>query len=218
MTGSSVCALRCGVIVLCAVVLMLAAPAADAQLQPAATGLRSAGSATGLKMRSAEDGHAGTTGTFRFGGWRLSYGGFRDGLFQAQEDASLPSSLYPPRHVLSGNSTFSLQAESHWGNFRGAYIHYNGPGDALHSRNGHRFQLNYHYTGRSSFGLAYSEGREFDNFGAAQGFAGAEIRNWSLGGQHWLTPSWALTYRLVNQEPSGYYRRQGLRLGIRHDF
>lgn len=220
MTGSSVCALRFGVVVFCAVVLMLLAPAADAQLQPATTGLRSAGSATGLKMRSADDGHDGAqrTGTFRFGGWQLSYGGFRDGSFQAQDDASLSSSLYPPGYALSGGSTFSLQAESHWGNFRGAYTRYNGQGDALPSRNGHRFQLSYHYTGRSSFGLAYSEGREFDAFGAAQGFAGAEIRNWSLGGQHWLTPSWALTYRLVNQEPSGYYRRQGLRLGIRHDF
>ncbi len=223
MKGPAVCGFRGGWVALCAAVLLFAAPVADAQLQPAATGLRSAGGATGLKPRNAEDGRAGAqqpifAGTFGLGGWQLSYGGPRDWPVQAQDDAALPSGLYRPGHALSGAGTLSLQAEGHWGNFRGAYTRYNGQGDALQSRNGHRFQLNYHYTGRSSFGLAYSEGRDFDAFGPAQGFAGIDTRNWSLGGQHWLTPSWALTYRLVNQDPSGYYRRQGLRLGIRHDF
>lgn len=218
MAGSMVHGLRGGVVVLCVCGVMFASPAADAQLQPA-TGLRSAGSATGLKLRTAGDGaqqFAGETGMLRFGNWLLSYGGSPGVPFQAQDDASFPSSLYPPGYALSGS--FSLQASGHWGNFHGSYTRYNGIGDTLQVRNGHRFQLNYHYTGRSTFGLAYSEGREFDDFAAAQVFPGADRRNWSLGGQHWLSPSWALTYRFINQEPSGFYRRQGLRLGIRHDF
>jgi len=225
MTGPAICGLRSGVSVLCAVLLVLASPAVDAQLHSPSSGLRAPGSAIGLKWRSVEEGNGGMqrfggfAGTLPwYGGWQLSYGGSRAWPVPLQDDAPSPPGFHPYGPAFHGTGGFSLQAEGQWGNFRGAYTRFDGQGPALQSRNGHRFRLSYHYTGRSSFGLSYGEGRDFDVFGPQQTLPGTDMRNWSLGGQHWLTPSLALTYSLVNQDPGGYLRRQGLRLGIRHDF
>jgi hypothetical protein len=37
-------------------------------------------------------------------------------------------------------------------------------------------------------------------------------------GQHWLTPSWGLTYDLLSGESGDSMRVQGLRLGVRYRF
>jgi hypothetical protein len=57
-----------------------------------------------------------------------------------------------------------------------------------------------------------------DYLGPSRGVVATDVENWAVGGEHWLTPSWALTYDLVRQGQSSLYRRQGLRLGIRHNF
>lgn len=121
-------------------------------------------------------------------------------------------------YTLSGSNVVSLLAERYWGNFRGAYTLYSGKPEGASSGSSHRLQLSYYYADRSSVGLSYTDGREVENVGPPRGVLASDVRNWTLSGQHWLTPAWALTYDLVNHEQGSLYRRQGLRLGIRHSF
>jgi hypothetical protein len=51
-----------------------------------------------------------------------------------------------------------------------------------------------------------------------RGVSSADVQGWSVGGQHWLTPSWALTYDLVQHEQGALSRKQGLQLGVRRNF
>lgn len=117
-----------------------------------------------------------------------------------------------------GTNTVSLLAERYWGNFRGAYTLYSGRPEGASSGSSHRFQLSYYYADRSSIGLSYSTGREVENVGPPRGVISSDVQNLTLSGRHWFAPNWALTYDLLNQEQGTLYRRQGLRLGIRHSF
>lgn len=121
-------------------------------------------------------------------------------------------------YTLTASNVLSLLAERYWGNFRGAYTLYSGKPEGGSSGASHRVQLSYYYADRSSVGVSYSDGREVENVGPPRGVLASDVRNWTLSGQHWLTPAWALTYDLVNHEQGNLYRRQGLRLGIRHSF
>lgn len=112
----------------------------------------------------------------------------------------------------------SLEAERHWGNFRGAYTLYPGRSEGAATAAGHRLQFGYFYADRSSVSLSYSTGREVEYVGPTRGVIAADAQNWTLSGRHWLTPAWTLTYDLTAHEQGTLYRRQGLRLGIRHSF
>ncbi|MFN7087511.1 MAG: YaiO family outer membrane beta-barrel protein [Burkholderiales bacterium] len=118
----------------------------------------------------------------------------------------------------AATNTLSLLAERYWGNFRGAYTLYSGRPEGAASASSHRFQLSYHYGERSSIGLSYATGREVENIGPPRGVISSDVQNWTLSGRHWFAPNWALTYDLLTQEQGTLYRRQGLRLGIRHSF
>ncbi len=121
-------------------------------------------------------------------------------------------------YSLTGVNILSLLAERYWGNFRGAYTLYSGRPEGASSGSSHRFQLNYYYTERSTIGLSYATGREVEYLGPSRGVISSDVQNWTLSGQYWFTPAWALTYDLVNQEQGSLYRRQGLQLGLRHSF
>lgn len=121
-------------------------------------------------------------------------------------------------YSLTGVNILSLVGERYWGNFRGAYTLYSGRPEGASSASSHRFQLSYYYADRSAVGLSYSTGREVEYIGPARGVISSDVQNWTLSGQHWFTPAWALTYDVVNQDQGILYRRQGLRLGIRHSF
>ena len=121
-------------------------------------------------------------------------------------------------YTLSGSHVLSAFAERYWGNFRGAYTLYSGRPEGASSAASHRLQLNYYYADRSSVGLSYTNGREVENVGPPRGVLTSDVESWVVSGQHWLAPAWALTYDLVNHEQGSLYRRQGLRLGIRHSF
>lgn len=118
----------------------------------------------------------------------------------------------------TSSSVTSLLAERYWGNFRGAYTLYSGRPQGASSSASHRFQLSYYYADRSSVGLSYANGREVENVGPPRGVISSDVQSWVVSGQHWFTPSWALTYDLVNHEQGSLYRRQGLQLGIRRSF
>jgi YaiO family outer membrane protein len=121
-------------------------------------------------------------------------------------------------YSLTASNVLSVYAERYWGNFRGAYTLYSGRPEGASSAASHRVQFNYYYADRSSVGLSYTNGREVENVGPPRGVLTSDVESWMVGGQHWLTPAWALTYDLVNHEQGSLYRRQGLRLGIRHSF
>jgi YaiO family outer membrane protein len=78
----------------------------------------------------------------------------------------------------------------------------------------YQLQLSYQYNAANVFGFAL--GREVETF--TQGFeVPGNSRQFTFTGQHWLTPSWALSYDLLSNDP-GAVRLQGLRLGVRYRF
>ena len=83
----------------------------------------------------------------------------------------------------------SATAERYWGNWRGDFI-----------------------------GVNYTTGREVENVGPPTGVRSSDVNGWSITGRHWFSRAWALTYDLVSHEQGTLYRRQGLRVGVRHSF
>jgi YaiO family outer membrane protein len=112
----------------------------------------------------------------------------------------------------------SVLAERSWSNFRGSYTLYSGQPESMFSAANHRLQLSYYYDDRNAFGMSYTNGREPESVGPLRGVSSADVQGWSVGGQHWLTPSWALTYDLVQHEQGALSRKQGLQLGVRRNF
>jgi hypothetical protein len=119
------------------------------------------------------------------------------------------------RQKQTGTQVFAVALQQEWGPFRGAYTLYSGRAEAEPSPS-HRLALNFDYGNRSSIGLAYTTGRDLRS-GMLPYTPGADSRDWTLTGFHWLAPQWALTYDVVNSDQAAY-RRQGLRFGIRHTF
>lgn len=143
------------------------------------------------------------------------YGGLQKNL---GDGWGLGFGLRHNEYSLVGTNVLSASAERYWGNFRGAYTVYSGRPEGASSAASHRFQLSYYYADRNFVGLSYSNGREVEYLGPSRGVLTSDVQNWTLSGQHWLAPAWALTYDVVNHEQGNLYRRQGLRLGIRHRF
>ena len=112
----------------------------------------------------------------------------------------------------------STSAERYWGQWRGAYTLYVGRPQGASLASAHRFQLTHYYGDRNSIGVAYTTGRELENVAAPLGVLSTDVKDWTLSGRHWFSNAWALTYDLVSHEQGGLYRRQGLRLGVRHSF
>jgi hypothetical protein len=79
----------------------------------------------------------------------------------------------------------------------------------------YQLQLHYQYNVSTTFGLVL--GRELETFTAGFDTPLAGARQFSFTGQHWLTPSWALSYDVLSSDPSSF-RLQGLRLGARYRF
>ena len=121
-------------------------------------------------------------------------------------------------YTATASNVASLLAERYWGNFRGAYTLYSGRPEGASSAASHRLQFSYYYADRSTGGMSYTNGREIENVGPPRGVVSTEVESWSVSGQHWFTPSWALTYELIQHEQGSLYRRQGLQLGLRRSF
>jgi len=121
-------------------------------------------------------------------------------------------------YSLVSSNVVSAMAERYWGNFRGAYTLYSGRPEGASSAASHRFQLSYYYSDRNAVGLSFTDGREIENVGPPRGVVSSDVQSWGITGQHWFARSWALTYDVVQHEQGTLYRRQGLRLGVRHSF
>jgi hypothetical protein len=89
------------------------------------------------------------------------------------------------------------------------------PGAAFGSS--YQVQMSYQYSSTSAFGLAL--GREVETYTPYQDASGTG-RQLTFMGQHWLTPSWALSYDFLTSDPANPLRLQGvgLRLGVRYRF
>jgi len=87
-----------------------------------------------------------------------------------------------------------LTFERYWDRYRGAYTFFSGRTDTGSLATGHRVQLHYFYSARSSVGLAYTTGRPFD---PAMGFGNTvatDVSNLGVTGEHWISSSWAINY------------------------
>jgi hypothetical protein len=78
----------------------------------------------------------------------------------------------------------------------------------------YQLQMSYQYSAASSFGLAL--GREVETYTPIQDPANSGPRQFMFTGQHWVTPSWALSYDVLSQDAATPLRALGLRLGVRY--
>ena len=78
----------------------------------------------------------------------------------------------------------------------------------------YQLQFSYQHSPASSFGLAL--GRDLETFTPHSDPLGSGPRQFSFTGQHWLTPSWALSYDVLSQDATAPLRALGLRLGVRY--
>jgi hypothetical protein len=85
---------------------------------------------------------------------------------------------------------------------------------------GYQLQFGYQHSASSLFG--FSLGRDMETVASAFDPTGAYPRQLSFTGQHWLTPSWALSYDVLSGDLSGpsplRLQGLGLRLGVRYRF
>ena len=79
---------------------------------------------------------------------------------------------------------------------------------------GYQVQMSYHYSAAGAVGLAL--GRDVETFTPFADLTGSGPRQLSFTGQHWLTPSWALSYDILSQDVASPLKLQGLRLGVRY--
>ena len=81
----------------------------------------------------------------------------------------------------------------------------------------YQLQMSYQHSSSSAFGLAL--GREIETFTPYLDTS-SPSRQLTFMGQHWLTPSWALSYDVLTSDPANPMRFQGvgLRLGVRYRF
>ena len=91
-----------------------------------------------------------------------------------------------------------------------------GVAPGLYSGPSYEVRLRYRYSPSSTFGLALGRDLESSTPGLDPAYNGE--RQLMFTGQHWLTPSWGLSYDLLSDDPGGSLRVQGLRLGVRYRF
>lgn len=134
------------------------------------------------------------------GGWGLGFG------------------VRQTEYSFASANLLSFSAERNFGNFRGAYTLYSNRAEGTALGSTHKFEVNYLYGERNTVGLSYTTGRDIDGLALPAGLSMSDVRDWTLSGRHWLSPNWALTYDVLNQEQGSLYRRQGLRLGVSRTF
>jgi YaiO family outer membrane protein len=116
------------------------------------------------------------------------------------------------------NTLYSMSAERYIGSFRGGYTLFSSRTEGTDLGTSQRVQLSYQYGDRNTVGLAYTTGREIDNFAMPLALTLNDARDVTLSGRHWLSTNWALTYDVQSHEQATLARRQGLRLGVSRSF
>ena len=148
----------------------------------------------------------------QFGGW-----GVRAGLRHSEQE--LQTLLLPPGLAPATADLGMLTFERQWNRYRGAYTYYAGRSDSGAAASGHRIQLHYHYSPRSSVGLAYLTSRQLDagsQFGTFN--PSADVANVGVTGEHWFSPTWALNYNALVEDGGNEGLNPELRVGLRVRF
>jgi hypothetical protein len=97
------------------------------------------------------------------------------------------------------------------------HVGWRGYSRALGLGPSYQVQLSYQHSAATTFGLAL--GRDYDIWMPGLDVPGNGLRQLTFTGQHWLTPSWALSYDVLSHDPGGNQPRlQGLRFGVRYRF
>ena len=78
----------------------------------------------------------------------------------------------------------------------------------------YQLQMSFQYSAAGAVGLAL--GRDVETFTPFADLTGSGPRQLSFTGQHWLTPSWALSYDILSHDVASPLKLQGLRLGVRY--
>lgn len=144
-------------------------------------------------------------------GWGISAG-------MRHSEQAFASLLIPPAAPASADLTM-LTFGRQWDRYRGAYTYYTGRSDVGSSASGHRVQLDYFYSARSSVGLAYTTGRQLDTLSPLASLNPAvDVANIGVAGEHWFSPSWALNYNALVEDGGAQGLRPELRLGLRVRF
>lgn len=142
-------------------------------------------------------------------GWGLSLGVRRSVYFPFR-----PGLTYDP----FGAHALFVTGERHFGDFRAAYTLSSGSPHGAGTVASRKFELDYHYGERNAVGFSLTSGREALGLEFPGGTIPGDSRNFSITGRHWLTPDWALSYGVGALDEGGFYRRQGVRLGLRYSF
>ena len=111
----------------------------------------------------------------------------------------------------------AFSAERTLGSFRGAYTLFTNRAEGTTLGASHRFEVSYLYGERNTVGLAYTTGRDVENFALPAAMVSADVRDWTLSGRHWVTTNWAVTYDVLSQEQP-LQRRQVMRIGVSRSF
>jgi YaiO family outer membrane protein len=148
----------------------------------------------------------------RFGPW-----GIQAGL--RHSEIGLQSGPWDPPRGSAGADLGMLTFERYFSRYRGAYTFYTGRADDGAEASGHRFRFDYLYGTRSSVGLSYTMGRQFEaplSFGA--NLNPVDVSNLGVTGEHWFTPSWSLNYDALVEDDRLEGLQPELRLGLRYRF
>ena len=123
---------------------------------------------------------------------------------------------YAAAYVDQGLAT----GEYYFANNRVAYTYYRTYLEGDTPVGVHRFAVGHYYGQygeRSTVSLAYGNGKEVESLGMGQVLV-TDVRSVVLVGRHWVRPRWALTYEAGQYRSIDRYTRQGVRLGVRHEF
>lgn len=116
------------------------------------------------------------------------------------------------------NDIGSISLERYWGDFRLAYTLYISQlQDSPDPTFSHLGQVSYYYNDRDYIGFAIGGGQSAVSLAPGR-IANADTATYSLQGQHWLTPEWALVYDISLNEQGTSYTRRGAGFGLRYAF
>jgi YaiO family outer membrane protein len=121
------------------------------------------------------------------------------------------------RYDAGSTSVTYLGAERYVGNERFAYTLFAGGPDGGATVSSHRLQWSHYYGERDWIGISLAGGRETEHDGTG-GFLTSRVTNTTLNGRHQLARAWALAWEAGRQRQGELYTRDGLRLGLRHEF
>jgi YaiO family outer membrane protein len=121
------------------------------------------------------------------------------------------------RYDAGNTRVLNLGVERYLGNERFAYTLFGGGPDGAATVSSHRLQWNHYYGERDWLGLSIAAGRETEH-GAAGTFITSRVSNVTLAGRHRLAQAWSLSWEAGRQRQGTLYTRDGLRLGLRHEF